>query len=734
MALAILELQAMDAGSARFRIDTGSNRYYQLKVGRGVTQRLEMEWVDDVYRTLPLASNPAAGNLIDSHTQAAIPLSAIDKGKAYVQLFTFKSADGRSPSFSDVLAIGDSVRLPDPPANFALPQSLTPAMTRMQTLPRVVPCRTGRQALAQQNSLDGLLGDIAKAAVPVVAGLLKGGGTSTPSPTATPGAAPAAASVSPASAAGSDRDLIGFLSSLLTQLIAGAGGLSQSQSTRRRIDGDNRFSAAQSAELSHALVAPALLAFIGPLLDGIVKVLPGVIGPIAQNTPQFLGQLNQHLPMLINSINQKEMQSKAADNKFATDTLAQVSQRMIAQDFLHAQQLAPGGTPIDPAALLQLLQMLQQASPPAAPTPDPSAASTAPALPPPVAVAKSLVLPQGDAPSPSRRAVLTFSDGPTQLWNGSQRVLYARDRSVQLKLRLMVAPPVPSGPLPKAILKIAIKERADKSVLVEKMLKLKDIAANSEIAVPLAVDEVARLATNRPVTAYAELRWLNGASGGQSAAVGSTEFIVVAACFVKQQRAAVSPEREPRDMNVYRSFWNKLWESPVIDEAGSRRARPSQVLWELDVNAKYSVLLSADHDANGVMESRLLLEKDDPEDISARTQGRLKGGMELSIAALTQLLPLWDGAAPLAPEQIEALRAQPVADANASELIYRLRLGGKAGQRGIVWVLPVFRLFEFALGRVRDTDDSGRVTGVTDETVRYPLPVAARLVGIKSEH
>jgi hypothetical protein len=260
------------------------------------------------------------------------------------------------------------------------------------------------------------------------------------------------------------------------------------------------------------------------------------------------------------------------------------------------------------------------------------------------------------------------------------------------------------------------------------------VQANSELAVPFAAEELAKLTTERPLCAYAELRWQVGTGGGQSAAVGACIFTLVDTCFLQQQGAAVSPEREPRDMNLYRSFWNKLWESPVIDEAGSRRERPSQVLWDLDVNAKVAVLLSAEHDVNGVMETRLLKEKTDPEDISQRTQGRLKGGMELSITALAQLLPLWDGAAVPTSEQIQALRVQPLVSDNTSELIYNVKLHGKAGQRGLVWVLPVFRLFEFTLGRVRDTDENGCVTAASVETVRYPLPVAARLIGVKSEH
>ena len=726
MALAILELDKVGAGSVGFRIDTGSNRYWQLKVGRSLSRRLGMDWADDIYLTTPLRTNASAGSLIDSHTNVTLPQSGIDPGKAYVQLFTFKSADGRSPSFSDVLAVGDAARLPDPPVDFARARSMTMPMDRLHTLPRVVPCRTGHEALARQTSLDELLGGLAKAAVPLVVDLLKGGSS---------GAAPANGSPAAGAAGGLQAtpgggDLMRLLGSLVAQIVGGAGGVSQSQSILRRHDGPNRFSGAQSADLSQTFFAPALLAFLGPLMDGIVKVLPGVVGPIAENAPGLVREINQGLPMLINSINQRQMQNKLADNKLATDTLAQVNQRMLVEDFLRSQQAAPaaGATP-DAALLAQLLQALQQAAPPRAAAP-----AAGVGLPAATAAAQSLTQDTPGGPAPSRRAVLTFGDGPTLTWNGGDRALYTREHGVQLRLRLVIAPPVPTSNLPKAILKLVFQDSGDKSPLLEKTFKLKDVAANSDLSLAIGTDELANVPSQRPITAYAELRWLTGVPGSESVAIGKTGMIFVDKCFVKQQGSAVGPEREPRDMNRFRSFWNKLWESPVLDEAGSRRERPAQVLWELDVNAKYSVLLSAEHDANGVMETRLLEERADPQDISQRTQGRLKGGVELSIAALAQLLPLWDDAAPLAPEQLTALAVKPVVLANASELIYRLKLHGKAGQRGIVWVVPVFRLVEFTLGRVRDTDDSGRVTGAVDETVRLPLPVAARIIGVKSEH
>jgi hypothetical protein len=46
--------------------------------------------------------------------------------------------------------------------------------------------------------------------------------------------------------------------------------------------------------------------------------------------------------------------------------------------------------------------------------------------------------------------------------------------------------------------------------------------------------------------------------------------------------------------------------------------------------------------------------------------------------------------------------------------------------------VPVFNLIECTLSSVSKTDDSGQVTALADETIRFPLPVSVRLIGLKS--
>ncbi len=302
---------------------------------------------------------------------------------------------------------------------------------------------------------------------------------------------------------------------------------------------------------------------------------------------------------------------------------------------------------------------------------------------------------------------------------------------MQLKLRFSVAEPAPKSPLPKAIAKITFKDSANQTVHFEKTFKQKNVSANTELVFAFTPEELAHIPANRLLSVIGEMRWLTPVSGSERKALGSLELVLVSGFFLKEQGSAVSPEKELTDMSRYRPFWNKVWESPVID-AAKEQGDNKKYGWELDVNGKYSVLLSPGQSSNGLMQTKILRGPVDHESLTERIDGRMKAGIELSMAELNKLCPLWDGAQALDPEKLEALSTRETARDNAAEFIYRFRLKGGAAERGIVWVIPIFKLFEFTLSSVRGMDESGQVTGVSEEKVRFPLPVSARVIGIKS--
>src|SRR6266700_6093786 len=105
MALAILELVDFGSAVATFNIDSGTNRDFVLKIGRSFENRNGIDWIDDVtYSTAP-AVNENGGSLFRSSKEVALPASRFADGARYVQLFTFKGPDHRSPAFSQVVEI-----------------------------------------------------------------------------------------------------------------------------------------------------------------------------------------------------------------------------------------------------------------------------------------------------------------------------------------------------------------------------------------------------------------------------------------------------------------------------------------------------------------------------------------------------------------------------------------------------------------------------------------------------
>src|SRR6185436_18999032 len=141
MALALLDPLGSDSRGARFRIDTGTSRYYQLKVGKARQRRAGLDWIDEVVYATPIAVNRAGGDLLGSSTSVRVPAKYFEGGRAYVQLFSFKTADGRSPAFSNVVLVPTFFE--DGPLDIDISESLSQVtvMNRTQafSLPRRVP-------------------------------------------------------------------------------------------------------------------------------------------------------------------------------------------------------------------------------------------------------------------------------------------------------------------------------------------------------------------------------------------------------------------------------------------------------------------------------------------------------------------------------------------------------------------------------------------------------------------
>lgn len=674
MALAILDLGNYDEANLELRIDTGTNPYYEIKAGTEVRRDLGIDLVESVYVTTAMARNAADGDVLSSSTNLSVPSRRFNRPNSYLQLFSYKNPERKSPAVSRAIrvpmALGRRVRSPsDYAASFAEPMSGGTMLMNATPYraPRRIACRTA--SLVHQASIDQLLGEVLKLAAPVVLDGLKAAGGSGTNGGTTPAGG-----------------IIAQLLQMLLGSVAGGGApFSAPHSRSIHQVGENRFSR--------------------PFVFGIDDALIGAA----------IGQLVQVLPQIMNAANQKRVDIRKADNQLMAGMVSDINKRLMLDKLAELQKQPQGAGSPAPEQIQQLMALLQQT--PAGPAQA--------ALPNPTAVQQST-----RAYSFSNRATLTFEMADGQEWNGRKYPLFAKNRNVLLKVRLTVGDPIPKTSLPKAILKVVWKDAADPSTHFEKTFKRKDVLPGALFECSFEAGELAHLPVGKLLTVGAELRWLTGKAGREIRALGSAEAVLVNQFYLKDAGKETGDEVELRDMKLYRSFWNKVWEAPVLDAAQG----PKKYNWELDANCKYSVLLSASHDSNGFMEPKLLMAQSDPESLSQKSQGRMKAGLELSVAELNKLNPLW-GLEPVDAARLESFAGAGFLDGHATEFVHHLKLRGKAGQRGMVWVIPVFKMFGFTLANASQVDGvTGQVTAVSEEATRLPLPIAARVIGLKAKN
>lgn len=701
MALAILDLVDTDESNVTFRIDTGTNTHYQLKIGRDVREDGGRNWVDDVYFTTPLEENDASGDLFDSSREIALPLKHFERGKSFLQLVSSK-AGGKAQAFSEVIAMPGAYLMPsERAATLSGSFSGMPIMTAPTRHKQARLIYNRPAPFARQASIESLLGEIVKIASPVVLNLLKDAsgaatgatGTRVAGTTGTPGG-------------GAPIDIVAqILKSILGALSvpAAAPATSHPSSLVMSMSGGNRFTPGSDARYAE------------PMIFGIDDALiASLVGPILQVLPQ-----------LMNAANQKRIELKKADNQLMGGILSDINKRLMMDKLLEAQQAAQAqgpAAPVSPEQLKAVADLLNQL-----PTEPAAASGASPAVKP-----QSFHPDQTPPHALSARAVLTFAFAQPVGWNGNPKPVFDKNRALLLRPHFTVKEPAPKAPLAKAILKLVIHEAGNPVVRHEKTFKLKNVLANSPIDCTFEAGELAHLPANTCYSVLAELRWRNARSGHETRALGSSELVLVNKYFLKDRRPEMSAERELTDMTQYRPFWNKIWEAPVLDGTRGGNSDRRKYSWDLNVNAKYSTFLSASHDSNGMMETKILKEADDPESMTLGVRGRMKAGIELSLTELNKLIPLWSGPPMLDTAKLEALNARPFLNSAAREFKYNFKLKGRAGQAGMIWVIPVFKLFGLTFSTVAVADDTGQVTATSEEDVQFPLPVAARLIGLKS--
>jgi len=733
MALAILRLDDNDEAGLAFVADTGTSSYYRIHLGKEVRREEGIDLVDGPYWSSPLQLNPRAGRHVDTRTTVRLPADAVTERGTLAQLETCRGPDGRGPAYSRPVRVPVAVpvaalvdksgarRSRERVLTMSTPASVRPVSTLVRTAtlarPRTVTVCSAEERFCRPASIADLIGAVTQAAAPVVLDVISRAGQA---PSATTGTA--ANSVGAAIPALLSDVLRMVLDALAKPPTVPAPRIPAPSAVTTQPATPVTTPAAQPTTPAAPVVSKPASAMIRlsnrfvedpysrPKIFGIDDaLLASVAGPALSS---IVGPLVQALPQLLNAANKQKLDRQTETDKHVTDLLAEVNRTMLMQQLISAQNqpVNPGVASSDLGAIGSLLQQI--------------ASTPAPAGTPATAVSRPASTTDPTTAPIASRAVLSSITGPAVTLLGTPRAAFMHDQAIALRYRLDVGAGGPARALPRAILTLCVREPGGARDLCWHSEKLTNVAPGTEIKVALTAEESGALPTDTDLEVMTCLRW-KGAKGTYQATCAH-RIVVTSHVQVRDRGDIVGNAVELTDMNRFRSFWNKVWESQA--QGPGMDTLP---LWGLHAALRYSVVMVGGAQGNGLMQTRVQQEPTD-QGLRAETKGRIKSGLEVSVAELNKLLPLWTDEQPLSDADLAAFTARGWLAGQGGDAITQVRMEGKRGTRGVLWVVPVLRLRAFTLATATDVDPYGQVVNTQDRIVHFPVIESVRVVGLAS--
>lgn len=768
MALALLRLEAADDSRITFTVDTGTSTHFRLHLGKEVRREDGIDLLDGPYWSSPLHLNPAAGRHLDTRTTFELAAEQVREPGTLAQLESCRGPDGRGPAWSRPVRLPVAVPLRSPhplldagPRARARRRVMSMSATSGSGLssglssglgsgaapagspvhprvppparPRTVPVRSARERFSRPASIADLIGTVVQAAAPVVLDALAHATPAAPGGGASTGSAGGGGAADPAARLLADilRTVLGSLAHAAGTAPAaapvsapgagapatvgptpGAGGTTVATTASLPAGGGNRFLAA---------------AYARPMIFGVDDALiAAVAGPVLSSV---VGPLVQALPQLLNAANAQKLARQAETDRHVSDLLSEVNRSLLLQQLVAARDQSgssPAAPGVQDADLAAIGALLQPAATAAAPAGTPAAGGPAAGGPAAGAPARTASLPDPRRQPIASRAALTAVTGPAVTVLGAPRVAFAAGQAITLRYRLDVGAAGPSTALPRAILTVCVREPGGASDLCTTTARLTEVAPGQELKVVLTPEECQALPVDTDLEVLATMRW-RGARGTYQA-TGTQRVLVATRTQVRDRGGVVGSPLELTDMARFRGFWNQVWGSPGAGPAGD--AMP---MWGLDVALRYSVVAVPGEHGNGLMEARLQQAPPGPgEGLRVRTRGRLKSGLEVSVHELNKLLALWPGEQPLPEADLGAFLARGWLAGQGGDAVTQVRVEGRRGTRGVLWVVPVLRLREVTLATVAEVDPYGQVVSTQDRTVRFPVVESIRVLALSS--
>jgi|GEM_PF-3157513 len=742
MALAFLRNKGKSKDAYQFIADVGSNLFYQFKIGKrkrvigGVEVVTELRHVSPIFQL-----KPDFKRRIQTDFTLAVPIADFKYRARYIQLFSYKNREGKSPAISDVLrVIPASLNLNSEfLKDISLATSENFDMENFEVQHKSF-CYT-EQGISESMFWDKIvaaLPQVIGAAAPFISKLVGGGKKKGDSSGST------------------DDKILKAIAELVGKVAENSKKEAQKPAedqetaeTEAKPKEDVKAAAKSLSILGEAMVVnPAMLVQLAPLLqkvmspetikaignqpvklfkaigdtvlkmdkqemDHLEKLNPGVddatILPILQSmsqsryatakvAPALLAALPALMPLISKVLDPKMIQAIGDQPLKLFKAIGDAALKMDKQEMEHLERLNPG---VDDPTIVPLLA--------------------------------SMSIPQYDKSDikfkMSPKIDLEFMDSQTIDIGDTMKVVYVNNKPIRIPVRVYTKTKnSPSRPMPKAIIQLIIQDGDSMKVLLNKKINLKNVIIG-EIINEIIIDnfEVDLLPTNRDLKVEVSFIW-KGAKSKKNTGTFKNHYIFLTNEYSFHQIGG--PTGSPillNDLVKYRAFWHKVWEGGYKE---SKR-------WEIDYDFKYYYALDPDIDTPSKLSTRRQVTSDNAiagESIPSRRKvdARLKSGMELNLPMLNKLMPLL-GYPMLNEAKLEALKSDEMKKYIDQVARISIELKGKDGQSSALWVYPEVNIHEISLVKATQVNPNGRVTQTTIEKVKFPRLSSIHVIGTKSK-
>jgi hypothetical protein len=305
---------------------------------------------------------------------------------------------------------------------------------------------------------------------------------------------------------------------------------------------------------------------------------------------------------------------------------------------------------------------------------------------------------------------LTFASASPVMIHGRSRICYRAGEEIAFPLDVKTPRTISD-----ARLTLLVKEPATRKILVRKKFPIAQAATGRlTTRVTLTKEETAKLKTGEEYLVCAYLLWKNARKKVIGTSRSQLITLVAEYVFDRVEEGSIVPLN---DVSKYRPFWHKVWQGSFTKEQ-----------FKFDFEGKYYYVLEPEKEGNAPIATTTTFASGDEK----VRKGRLRTGMTTSLGALNALIPQISTGKPLNESQLTALHSSDFVSRFNTAARFSAALSGRAGVSAAVWIYPEVKLHEVVLFKAASVDADAHVRELTEERVRFPIPVTLHVIGART--